>query len=229
MGMPPASGAADGAISERIRLTADDAAALDLPPTLHEWLTTTGLPVLDGETLGVTFQEPFRVTPTPGAASTKRWPRLLDIGYEQWEPEHLRVCIDLDTLAVVGYGPEPADNAFINSSIQIFITFLEHYRPVSDALNGDEPEVKTISAAEAARKVREVKERMEAIRLWRAGEGPDPGPNAWPKPKTEPKPRINRKKTIDELRDTFKAADPAAMKRGTYWPRIISQLRDGLI
>ena len=70
---------------------------------------------------------------------------------------------------------------------------------------------------------------MEAIRLWRAGEGPDPGPNAWPKPKTEPKPRINRKKTIDELRDTFKAADPAAMKRGTYWPRIISQLRDGLI
>ena len=45
MGMPPASGAADGAISERIRLTADDAAALDLPPTLHEWLTTTGLPV----------------------------------------------------------------------------------------------------------------------------------------------------------------------------------------
>ena len=50
-----------------------------------------------------------------------------------------------------------------------------------------------------------------------------------PKPKAEPKPRINRKKAIDELRDTFTAADPDALKRNTYWPRIISQLRDGLI
>jgi hypothetical protein len=105
MGMPPTSGTADRAGPDRIRLTPDEAAALDLPPTLHDWLTTTGLPVLDGETLGVTFQHPCRVTPTPSAASTKRWPRLLDIGYEQWEPEHLRVGIDLDTLAVVGYGP----------------------------------------------------------------------------------------------------------------------------
>ena len=37
------------------------------------------------------------------------------------------------------------------------------------------------------------------------------------------------KKAIDELRDTFTAADPDALKRNTYWPRIISQLRDGLI
>lgn len=214
MGMPPTSGTADRAVPDRIRLTPDEAAALDLPPTLHDWLTTTGLPVLDGETLGVTFQHPFRVTPTPSAASTKRWPRLLDIGYEQWEPEHLRVGIDLDTLAVVGYGPEPADNAFINSSVQTFITFLEHYRPVSDALKPAESSFRIIGPEEAAEMIRQLHEGTLKPR---------------PKPKTEPKPRINRKKAIDELRDTFKAADPDALKRNTYWPRIISQLRDGLI
>ena len=209
-----ASTTGENAAADRIRLSPDDATALDLPPVLHEWLSTTGLPVLDGETLGVTFQKPFRVTPTPGAASTKRWPRLLDIGYEQWEPEHLRIGIDLDSLAVVGYGPEPADNAFINSSIHTFITFLEHYRPVSNALNADVPPVVTYTAEESA----------EMIRQLRAGTL-----KPRPKPQAEPKPRINRKKTIDELRDTFKAADPDALKRNTYWPRIISQLRDGLI
>ena len=214
MGMPPTSGTADRAGPDRIRLTPDEAAALDLPPTLHDWLTTTGLPVLDGETLGVTFQHPCRVTPTPSAASTKRWPRLLDIGYEQWEPEHLRVGIDLVTLAVVGYGPEPADNAFINSSVQTFITFLEHYRPVSDALKPAESSFRIIGPEEAAEMIRQLHEGTLKPR---------------PKPKAEPKPRINRKKAIDELRDTFKAADPDALKRNTYWPRIISQLRDGLI
>ena len=52
-----ASTTGENAAADRIRLSPDDATALDLPPVLHEWLSTTGLPVLDGETLGVTFQK----------------------------------------------------------------------------------------------------------------------------------------------------------------------------
>lgn len=182
--------------------------ALPLSPALVDLMETQGLPLFskDNAVLGVVFQvsDVVRVIDV----GTRRF---LDIGCEVWQPDVLRLGIELGSEAVYAVNIDVgAEASFINASLPTLLLFLAGFQDFLERAR--QIDAVSVMTQEQAR------ERLAALRRGEI------------RPKAAPPTPFNRAAELSKIKLDLKREDPTAFSdKESWWNRVFEQAEDGLI
>lgn len=192
----------------RIKFPPGALQGLAFSSALVDLLEERGLPLFskDDAVLGVVFQT-YDVARVVEAG--KR--RFLDIGCVVWEPERLRIGVELGSEAVyaidLAVGAKPG---FVNTDLPTLLEFLSGFQGFfGRARQGDAVSIMTQDQA---------RERLAALRRGEV------------RPAATPKAQFDRTTELSKMKIDFERKDPAAFSdEESWWNRIFEQAEDGLI
>ncbi|MWV42701.1 hypothetical protein GRF59_03590 [Paenibacillus sp. HJL G12] len=178
------------------------------PAETEIYLLQNGLPSIDaGEAvLGICFTSFEHIGFIQEGAY-----ELLPIGYE-WDPCSAILGIAKNSGHVYSYQPNTKTIGFMNSNIQLFLSFLSSTRSFISSNTGGEPETMTLmTQSEAA----------ERLAAFHRGEIV---------PQSRPQRRGNREADLKMLRETFIQRDPNSLADDNmWWSCVLEQLEVGLL
>jgi len=176
------------------------------PEGTEAFLLQNGLPLFepDDAVLGVYFQA-FAGQGLIQAGEQQ----LLPIGYE-WDSETAILGLGTETGHVYSFHPESGQLGFVNSDIQLFLSFLSCIRSfVSSQSEGEQAKLMTFEEAQ------------ERLAAFRRGEVV---------PKPQQRQAFDRQAELARIRTRFLEQDARSLaNENLWWSHVLEQFEDGLL